>query len=104
MMQQMMTMRTEVDAAPAAASVEAVATKGLDPMIVRAKLKDMVKDLISSDEVDVDTPLMDSGIDSLSSVQFRNDVAKEFNTQLPASLIFDYPNLGALGQYLIETV
>jgi tetratricopeptide (TPR) repeat protein/acyl carrier protein len=102
-----MMQRMDIDATPVAAAsalVVETTSKALDPMVVRAKLKDMVKDLISTDSVDVDTPLMDSGIDSLSSVQFRNDVAKEFNTTLPASLIFDYPNLGQLGQYLIENV
>mmetsp|Transcript_47362 Transcript_47362/g.133640 ORF Transcript_47362/g.133640 Transcript_47362/m.133640 type:complete len:849 (-) Transcript_47362:62-2608(-) len=78
--------------------------KGLNPADVKIKLRDMVRELIATDTVEIDTPLMDSGVDSLSSVQFRNDVAKEFQTNLPASLIFDYPNLGSLTEYLVEHV
>ena len=34
-----------------------------------------------------DTPLMDTGLDSLSAVQFRNDLTRDFNVKLPASLM-----------------
>lgn len=101
-MQMMVEEDEGVVAAVSAAVV--VAPKGLNPNDVKIKLRDMVRELIANDTVEIDTPLMDSGVDSLSSVQFRNDVAKEFQTNLPASLIFDYPNLGSLTEYLVEHV
>merc|ERR1719414_326894 len=76
--------------------------KGLDPLVVKNKIRQLVSDALDADEISLDTPLMDSGLDSLASVSFRNDVSKEFSTTLPASLIFDYPTITSLTSYMVE--
>jgi len=58
----------------------------------------------SDDDVHDDTPLMDTGLDSLSSVQFRNDLTRDFQVKLPASLMFDYPTIGALSEKIVEAL
>mmetsp|Transcript_13130 Transcript_13130/g.41968 ORF Transcript_13130/g.41968 Transcript_13130/m.41968 type:complete len:987 (-) Transcript_13130:26-2986(-) len=78
--------------------------QGLDPAFVRAELRDQVAQLVGSDDDSMgdDTPLMDSGMDSLSSVEFRNTVAKEFKMNLPATLTFDFPSVKALTEFIVE--
>uniref|UniRef100_A0A7S0B8A8 Carrier domain-containing protein n=1 Tax=Pyrodinium bahamense TaxID=73915 RepID=A0A7S0B8A8_9DINO len=78
--------------------------QGLDPAFVRAELRDQVNQLVGVDDGDTadDTPLMDSGMDSLSSVEFRNTVAKEFKMNLPATLTFDFPSIKSLTEFIVE--
>jgi hypothetical protein len=45
---------------------------------------------------------MDSGINSLAAVEFRNRLASEVpQAQLPNTLIFDYPTASAIAQYAV---
>lgn len=58
---------------------------------------------IVGDKVEQDSPLMDSGMDSLSSVEFRNQVRGLVpGVNLPASLVFDHPNLRAMTDFIYE--
>ena len=50
--------------------------------------------------VGADEPLMDAGLDSMSSVQLRNKLGSDLGMVLPATLVFDYPSVGALVGYL----
>jgi len=95
-----------VSVAGAVSSQAAIVSRGgLDSSAVKAKLMEMVKNTLGSgDEVYSDEPLMDKGLDSLSSVQFRNDVSSEFNARFPASLLFDFPTVSALTRHIMETV
>jgi len=97
-------------AAPVAAqaapemSVAAPVVKGLDPEYVHKALAVMVKDAISSDEdeLEMDSPFMDAGMDSLSSVALMSMVAKEFQMSLSPSLVFDFPTLRAMEDHLVS--
>ncbi|HEV2370648.1 MAG TPA: thioester reductase domain-containing protein [Streptosporangiaceae bacterium] len=55
----------------------------------------------SPDEVDVNLPLQDIGIDSLTAVLMRNQLADLTGLALPAKIAFDHPNLTALAQFLL---
>jgi len=82
-----------------------VAKVGLDPEMVRPKVLDVVKNVTGSDEeaIQLDTPLMDTGMDSLSAVAFRNELNRMFaGTNLPASLMFDYPNINHITNHIVE--
>jgi 3-oxoacyl-(acyl-carrier-protein) synthase/NADPH:quinone reductase-like Zn-dependent oxidoreductase/short-subunit dehydrogenase/acyl carrier protein len=57
---------------------------------------------ISGTAIDVETPLMDGGIDSLGTVELQNALAQDFSINLDATVIFDYPSVRALSQYLFS--
>jgi len=85
------------------ASMAKALPKGLDPAMVKNKLMVMVKDVMASDdELEVDSPFMESGMDSLSSVSLMSQVAKEFQMSLSPSLVFDFPTVRALQDHLVE--
>jgi acyl carrier protein len=43
---------------------------------------------------------MAAGLDSLSSVEFRNSLAARLGLELPSTLIFDYPSVAAIAQFV----
>jgi len=59
---------------------------------VRKRIFSLAQDVIGEDPP-VDEPLLAIGMDSLSSVEFRNRLSADFSITLPGSLIFDYPTL-----------
>lgn len=75
----------------------------LDPTTVRSKLLDLALDAMGGDEdLAIDNPLMDAGMDSLSSISFTNQVAKEFSLEGATSLVFDYPTVRAITEHIVE--
>lgn len=76
---------------------------GLRSDAVRAKVSEIVMDSSDFDgEMDMDTPLMDLGMDSLVSVSFRNELGRAFNQSLPATLVFDYPSINAITGMIMQ--
>ena len=47
-----------------------------------------------------DEPLMDAGLDSLGAVELRNGLSGTVGVELPSTLVFDYPSVGALAGFL----
>ncbi|MEU3504435.1 thioester reductase domain-containing protein, partial [Streptomyces hundungensis] len=56
----------------------------------------------SPEAVDVSVSLQDIGIDSLTAVLMRNQLADLTGLALPAKIAFDHPNLTSLGDFLLE--
>lgn len=56
----------------------------------------------SPDDIDVNLPLREIGIDSLTAVLTRNQLVSVTDLALPASIILDQPNLMSLSQYLLS--
>ena len=56
--------------------------------------------LHSAEEIDPRQGLIDMGFDSLMAIELRNHLATSLAHQLPATLLFDYPTLNALVNYL----
>ncbi|MER7833796.1 amino acid adenylation domain-containing protein [Streptomyces sp. NPDC095602] len=55
----------------------------------------------SPDAVDVGVPLQDIGIDSLTAVLMRNQLADLTGLALPAKIAFDHPHLTSLAEFLL---
>eukprot|EP00928_Gymnodinium_smaydae_P032917 TRINITY_DN23727_c0_g1_i1.p1 TRINITY_DN23727_c0_g1~~TRINITY_DN23727_c0_g1_i1.p1 ORF type:complete len:867 (-),score=212.74 TRINITY_DN23727_c0_g1_i1:42-2642(-) len=89
--------------AAAAAAPVVEEEPGLDPEAVLKMVSETVNNAVGGDdEILTDSPLMDSGLDSLSAVAFRNDLQKAIGFTLPAALIFDYPTPRAIVGHLVE--
>lgn len=75
----------------------------MDPAVIEQMVMDAIAGSVGSDDaVELDASLMDSGMDSLSSVAFRNDLQKAIGFKLGAALIFDYPTARTLIDFLVE--
>merc|ERR1712066_1174489 len=87
--------------AGSAAAVEVYAPP--DPMMVRQYITGLVMNMTgSSEEVDGDTPLMESGIDSLASVELRTQLQQEFRLNLPSTVMFNYPTISTMTRLLVD--
>lgn len=90
------------DFAASSAAIPA-AKAGLDLKFVQDVISNTVKGAVALDEeVAIDSPLMEVGMDSLSSVAFRNSLNQQLKLNLPASLMFDYPNQRSIVAHIIE--
>ena len=56
----------------------------------------------SSSIQDLSGSFLELGIDSLTAVELRNRLQTSFNCSLPATLLYDYPTISLLQNYLVE--
>lgn len=54
--------------------------------------------------VEPHTPLMEAGLDSLGAVELRSSLAISFDTELPATLAYDYPTAAALSDFIASQI
>ncbi|KAH8584213.1 polyketide synthase, partial [Cryptosporidium sp. chipmunk genotype I] len=70
-------------------------------------LRDIIKTVVN-DDIDIndskllDKPLHEFGIDSLSAVEFRNILSKHTGILLPTTLMFDYPTIINIKDYIVS--
>merc|ERR1719163_1073750 len=57
---------------------------------------------LADEELAFDDPLMDSGMDSLSAVTFRDKLNKQTGMKLPGTLMFDHPTLADVAQLIVD--
>jgi len=61
------------------------------------------KQVVTEESLELDTPLMDAGMDSLTSVAFRNGLMSGFGgMNLPATLTFDFPTVRQITDHIVE--
>ena len=51
-----------------------------------------------------DAPLMSAGLDSISGTEFTNALAKQFEVELPPTLLFDYPTIESMAGFVAQTI
>ncbi|AZM55236.1 type-I PKS [Streptomyces sp. WAC 01529] len=56
----------------------------------------------SADDIDAEMSFQEIGFDSLSGVEFRNQVKKDTGVHVPATVIYNYPTPAALAERLRE--
>ena len=81
------------------AGTRGVPQQSLSKAEVQKQLQDIVAGMLGPN-VSVDAPLMESGLDSLSAVELRNNLSGLFGAPLPATVTFDYPSISALAGYI----
>lgn len=90
-------------AASAAPAQEVVAAKqGLDMGFVRSMIMETALEVNDGEALEMDTSLMESGIDSLAAITFRNELQKKSGLMLKGTLMFDYPTMGAIADHIVE--
>merc|ERR1719482_873011 len=70
---------------------------------VQSSVKSCAIDLIGTESLEEDTPLMDAGLDSLAAVEFQSLLSKQFRgVNMPATLMFDMPNIKQISEFVFE--
>lgn len=64
-------------------------------------VSDVVRSILGRD-VDPSEPLMSAGLDSLTSVELKNTLEGRMGITLPSTIVFDYPSISAIGEYLSQ--
>jgi acyl transferase domain-containing protein/acyl carrier protein len=75
--------------------------------LLRMLVRELVNALLELDDptsLDENKPLSEYGLDSLMSVELRNALSEEVACTLPATLLFEYPSVEALVEYLSTLV
>jgi len=94
-------LQAEESALPVPVIQEAAPTHVVSDAAVRHSLLQMVTD-IAQDSVELDSPLMGAGVDSLSSLQLSNLIKKEFSIRVPPTLVFEHPTVAEIADFVVE--
>ncbi|MGC1781772.1 MAG: SDR family NAD(P)-dependent oxidoreductase, partial [Acidobacteriaceae bacterium] len=84
---------------------DAVPTRRMDLLL--GLLEERVQTTLgihSTQAIDPNQPLQELGLDSLLSIELRNSLSASLERSLPATLLFNYPTLGALAPFLLRQV
>merc|ERR1719277_2750306 len=77
---------------------------GVDAQIVKSKILELAGQIIGeTDDIELDTPLMEAGLTSNSAGLLRDELSKDLpGLSLPATLIFDYPSITSISDFVVE--
>jgi len=75
--------------------------------LLEARVEERIRAILclaSSQGLDPARPLQEYGLDSLLSIELRNALSTDLETRLPATMLFDYPTLASLTNWLYHDV
>jgi len=78
---------------------------GVDVETIKVKVLEIATRITGAEdgEIDMDTPLMEAGLTSNSAIILRDELSQEMpGVQLPVTLVFDYPSIGAMADLIVE--
>ena len=67
---------------------------------VLTTIRSILQGLVGNDELRDDEPLMDAGLDSLTSLELKNCIEGEFGMTLAPTAAFDFPTIAALASHV----
>lgn len=91
--------------APKPAEMEVADPTAIDFTEIRRQIFSMTANVagLSEDELEYDTPLMQKGLTSQSTVTLRNALMQQFQIQrVPFTVVFDFPSVSALAEHISE--
>jgi len=65
-------------------------------------VRDLIGEVDGEEAIDMDTPLMELGLDSLATTQLVRQLSEELGLQLAPTLLFDYPTVDAVIGHLVD--
>lgn len=71
----------------------------VDAETVRAVVTEAVHAIVGA-AIGPDQPLMEAGIDSLGATELQQNLADALSLELPSTLVFDYPTVNAMTEFL----
>merc|ERR1712060_130765 len=67
---------------------------------IQLSLLEALSDILG-DHVDLDSPLMASGVSSGMAVAMRGQLEEDFSVTLPSTLLFDYPSILSVAEFVV---
>jgi len=74
-------------------------TRIVDAVAVESKVQEAIIGILGA-SVAANEPLMAAGLDSLGTMELRNTLEASLGTQLPGTMVFDYPTVDSMVQFL----
>lgn len=83
---------------------DALDVKGADASGIKNKVMEVATAIIGEGEdIEADMPLMEAGLTSNTAVILRDELSKDIpGVNLPPTLIFDYPSVAAITDFIVE--
>ncbi|HFU75721.1 MAG TPA: hypothetical protein ENK66_05680 [Arcobacter sp.] len=82
-----------------------VEEKKLNPLFEKEKISSILINEISEvldTPIELDKPLFEQGLTSITLMVFKEKVSKKFNLDISTSILFEYPSIEELSQYVLE--
>merc|ERR1712096_303083 len=80
---------------------EVVTYKGPSVEDIEETVKAAALDLIGTEALEDDMPLMEAGLDSLAAVEYQSILTKQFTAvNMPATIMFDMPTTKMIAEYI----